>query len=387
MTLKNKLLGGLTPQAFLTAHWQKKPRLIRQAMTFDQPPLSTDSLMVLAYDEYVNARIVQTEYQGRPWHLEQGPFNDESFASLPSNDWTLLVSDCEKHYPELLELIKPFQFIPNWRIDDLMISYAAEGGSVGPHIDEYDVFLLQLDGTREWQIGEKINQENYIDGLDLKILETFTPTDTWRLAPGDMLYLPPRVPHHGVAVGGPCMTASIGFRAPVIRTLLEAVVEDIISSTPDMVLYQDPDLDLAGDPSEISAIAVDKIRALLKEKLDFDSPSFNTSVGRFLTEGQASCFSDEISSGIDIKAQWLSGCSVERNPFFRFASMQGDASMSLFMNGQHYELPNHFAGDIKQLCNAQQLSIADCQHGDQPEWIALLESLFNEQALCFVDNE
>ena len=386
MTLKNTLLGGLSPQAFLNTHWQKKPLLIRQAMQFEQPPLHADELAALAGDEDINARVVKTTYQGRPWHVDYGPFDEKYFASLPDKDWTLLVNDCEKHRPELLTLTQPFQFIPNWRTDDLMISYAAEGGSVGPHIDEYDVFLLQLDGIREWQIGDKVSQENYIDGLDLKILETFTPTKTWRLAAGDMLYLPPRVAHHGVAVDGTCMTASIGFRAPMVRALLETIVEEIISKTGDAELYQDPDLSLAEDPAEISTAVVEKMRALLKQKLDLDRPDFNTSVGRFLTESHTDYFSDEIPS-IDIKTRWVEKSPIERNPFFRFASMQSTTSISLFVNGQNYELPNHFAADIKQLCNASQLSISDCQYGDQPEWIALLQTLFEEQALCFVDDK
>ena len=249
-----------------------------------EPPISAEKLAGLACEDDVNARIVQEHHSEGAWRASYGPFTENDFTDLPDSHWTLLVSDCEKHLPHLRSLIEPFRFIPDWRIDDLMISYAAESGSVGPHTDNYDVFLLQLEGVREWRISDKANPEDYIEGLELKILKSFRPDQIWRLEPGDMLYLPPHIAHHGLAHGGACMTASIGFRAPSWRDILQAYVEELILQTPENEYYQDPDLPLQDAPAEITAETTQKFRSLIQESLTSDDINFTNWLGRYLTE-------------------------------------------------------------------------------------------------------
>lgn len=200
-----QLLGGLTAREFLRDYWQRNPLLIRQAIPDFETPLSPDELAGLALEEEVESRIIAPGEQG-PWQLRQGPFKEEDFSTLPEREWTLLVQAVDQFVPEVAELVEPFKFLPSWRIDDVMISYAAPGGGVGPHYDNYDVFLLQGYGRRRWKIGQRCTSESPLqDNPDIKILAEFEQTDEWVLEPGDMLYLPPQLAHDGIAEDE-CMT-------------------------------------------------------------------------------------------------------------------------------------------------------------------------------------
>src|SRR5690348_813356 len=213
------LLGGLNPRDFLKRHWQKRPLLVRNAFPGFAPPLTAEELAGLACEEGVESRLVVQTRKAPGWKLSHGPFKHKVFTRLPKDRWTLLVQDVDKHLPVAAGLLEPFRFIPDWRIDDLMISYAADGGSVGPHVDAYDVFLLQAEGMRRWDISTAPHADADTPGLELKQIKGFKPEESWLLMPGDMLYLPPGVAHHGVAFGE-CMTFSIGFRAPSQSELL-----------------------------------------------------------------------------------------------------------------------------------------------------------------------
>ncbi|MGH8112125.1 MAG: cupin domain-containing protein, partial [Rhodanobacteraceae bacterium] len=215
---------GMPPARFLRDYWQKRPLLVRNAFADFAPPLAPDELAGLACMDGALARIV-VHGKSRPpdfglrrndgkWKVFTGPFNDATFTGLPDTTWTLLVQDADKWDEATAALLKPFGFIPSWRIDDVMISYATDGGGVGAHVDQYDVFLLQGLGQRHWSIDTRPNPPTaFRDDVPLKLLREFHPTHAWMLDPGDMLYLPPGVPHDGVAVGE-CMTFSIGMRAP-----------------------------------------------------------------------------------------------------------------------------------------------------------------------------
>ena len=183
---------GLTQQQFLEEYWQKKPLLIRQAFTDLRSPITTDELIELACEPDIESRLIQQNEQSGDWLLKSENLSEQDFEKLAATHWTVLVQDIDKHLAELQSVIDPFRFLPDWRYDDLMASYAPKSGSVGAHTDSYDVFLLQTMGTRRWQISDRpIMQPELISGLDLKILKTFDPDQSWDLAPGDMLYLPP----------------------------------------------------------------------------------------------------------------------------------------------------------------------------------------------------
>jgi 50S ribosomal protein L16 3-hydroxylase len=231
------LLGGLTPAQFMRRHWQKKPLLIRQAVADPLAPLSRDALFDLAGREGVESRLIARR-EGQ-WTLRHGPFARRALPPLSRPGWTLLVQGVDLHVEAAHELLQRFRFVPDARLDDLMISWASEGGGVGPHFDSYDVFLLQATGRRRWRIGRQTDLSLQPD-VPLKILQRFEPEQEFVLEPGDMLYLPPRWAHDGDAVGGDCMTCSIGFRAPQRGGLAGELLQRLGEDIDDPVLYQDP---------------------------------------------------------------------------------------------------------------------------------------------------
>ncbi|MES1161443.1 MAG: cupin domain-containing protein, partial [Rhizobacter sp.] len=223
--LPTPLLGGLSPQVFMRHHWQKKPLLVRQALPMTSSFVGRAELFALAAREGVESRLV-THRAGR-WSLRHGPLPRRALPPLAQREWTLLVQGLDLHLDSARALLERFRFVPDARLDDVMVSYASDGGGVGPHVDSYDVFLLQIHGVRRWRIG-RVKRPQLQPGVPLKILGNFVAQDEWRLEPGDMLYLPPGWAHDGVAEGE-CMTASIGFRAPggdeLARELLQRTLD------------------------------------------------------------------------------------------------------------------------------------------------------------------
>ena len=377
-------LGDLSPQNFLQDYWQKRPLLIRQAVPIIQTPISAEELAGLACEEDVNARIVQEHHCEGPWRASYGPFTESDFAALPDTHWTLLVSDCEKHLAHLRSLTEPLRFIPDWRMDDLMISYAAESGSVGPHTDNYDVFLLQLDGVREWRISGEANTEDYIEGLELKILKSFQPEHIWRLEPGDMLYLPPHVPHHGIAYGGPCMTASIGVRARSWRDILQAYMEDLILQTPEDERYQDPDLQLQQDPAEITATTVEKFHTLIQNRLGSGKEHFTIWLGRYLSEQKCERIRDnsiKILTEKEFTNTLQTATRVEMDQFIRPAYSLDKTQLLFFADGQSYALQPQLLEDIQVLCKHRNISVGHFPHWQHSDLNNLFYRLYQEQII------
>ncbi len=260
-------LGDVPVDTFLAEYWQRKPLLVRQAFPNVEPPLSGDELAGLALEEEVESRLV---IGAGPWALRHGPFSEEDFADLPERDWTLLVQAVDLWVPEAAALKQRFSFLPPWRLDDVMVSFAVPGGSVGPHYDHYDVFLLQVSGRRHWLVSEYLDGDPpLVEGADLRILRDFQPVESWLLEPGDMLYLPPRVGHWGVAEDA-CMTCSVGFRAPTAAEMLGDMAVELMMRSNESYLRDPPlTVDMAGE--EISPAFVDQARALLRDVLDDDA--------------------------------------------------------------------------------------------------------------------
>lgn len=255
---------GMPAERFLRDYWQKRPLLIRGAFPDFQTPVMPEDLAGLACEEGALARLVTHDRATDGWTLRNGPFREEDFPGMPDHDWTLLVQDVDKWDPDVRALIEHFNFLPRWRMDDVMISFAATGGSVGAHVDQYDVFLLQAHGHRRWQIDASESTRGKRPPLDfrpdveLKLLRRFKPTHDWVLEPGDMLYLPPNVPHHGVAED-PCLTFSFGMRAPSSAELISDWLDDLVADADEAIRYQDPDLKLPEDPNEIDAAAMKRV--------------------------------------------------------------------------------------------------------------------------------
>lgn len=216
------LLGGLSPALFMRRHWQRKPLLVRQAWPGVQAPADRRQLFDLVERDEVESRCI--EQRGNQWRLRHGPMGRRSLPPRQRPGWTLLVQGLDLHLDAAHEMLRAFDFIPQARVDDLMLSYASDGGGVGPHVDSYDVFLLQVQGRRRWRIAPP-GDDSLVPGLPLRILAKFDAQSEWVLEPGDMLYLPPGWGHDGVAQGGDCMTASIGFRAPRAGELAGALLQ------------------------------------------------------------------------------------------------------------------------------------------------------------------
>lgn len=294
------LLGNLTPSQFMRRYWQKKPLLIRQAIPGVVPPLTRDALFELAADMDAEARLI-TYFRNR-WQLDHGPFEARALPSVNKREWTLLVQGADLHDDAARALLERFRFVPDARLDDLMISYATDGGGVGPHFDSYDVFLLQVHGKRRWRIGAQTDLSLRED-LPLKVLEHFEPTEEWVLEPGDMLYLPPHIAHDGIAEGE-CMTCSIGFRAPSAGELTGqflyylaergALRHDKRADT----LYRDPRQPAVDRPAQLPAAMVEKVEAVLNG-IRWTPREIESFLGSYLSEPKSNVVFDTPDEPLD----------------------------------------------------------------------------------------
>jgi 50S ribosomal protein L16 3-hydroxylase len=274
---------GMSPAAFLRDYWQKRPLLIRQALPGFVSPVSPDDLAGLSCIEGTLGRLIRHDRRRDRWQLENGPFAEERFASLGQRDWTLLVQDVDRWDPDVRALLGLVGFLPRWRVDDVMISYAVPGGSVGAHVDQYDVFLLQGLGQRRWQIDARPNPPlGFREDAPIRLLKAFEASHDWVLEPGDLLYLPPAVPHNGVAETE-CLTLSLGMRAPSAAEMLAAFAAQQALDLDESIRYADPDLKPATDPGEIDAATLTRVRATLSAALQMDDAALADWFGRFLS--------------------------------------------------------------------------------------------------------
>ena len=280
------LLGGLSPARFMRLHWQKKPLLVRQAWPDVLPPLPRSALFDLAGSEDVESRLIVR--QDGQWRVRRGPLKRRALPPASRAGWTLLVQGLDLHVSAAHAMLSRFRFLPAARLDDLMVSWASEGGGVGPHTDSYDVFLLQVQGRRRWQVG-RVRQPVLVDGAPLKLLRDFRPTQDWLLEPGDMLYLPPGWGHDGVAVGGDCMTCSVGFRAPAAGELSRDLLMRLADDGEDegdaraAALYRDPQQPATVTPGAVPAALLDFARAAIARQLA-DPDALARVLGERLTE-------------------------------------------------------------------------------------------------------
>lgn len=352
---------GIDQQRFLDEYWQKKPLLIRDAFPNFATPLPADELAGLSLETDVTGKIITRDKNGA-YHLENGPFSEDRFDTLTGNNWSLLVTDVEKHLPQFATYLQPFRFIADWRIDDLMVSYAPDGASVGAHIDEYDVFLLQASGVRSWSIDERKDISHTLRGDgDLKILDNFQATATWDLNPGDMLYLPPMLAHHGIAKGNECTTWSIGFRAPRMPDIVARLAE-LISEDMPMTRYTDSSLTPA-IPGEISDATLQAFRDCWNNAAILEDHDFAKLLGRCLTESNATVeppgpeaqSSDEICS--------VNQPLMQKSPFSQFAWRR-----------LHQEKAMLFVDGTSRICSLE-LAMALCA---TPLWFDVRQHLLTE---------
>lgn len=337
---------GMPPARFLRDYWQKRPLLIRNAFPGFVSPISPEDLAGLACEEAALSRLVAHDRAHDRWLLRHGPFDEAMFPQLGDHDWTLLVQDVDKWDADIAALLPAFDFLPRWRIDDVMVSFAATGGSVGAHVDQYDVFLLQAQGQRRWQVDASGNPPlDFRDDVELKLLREFTPTHEWVLGPADMLYLPPGVPHHGVAVD-PCLTFSIGMRAPASAELLGDFVDTLAADADEAVRYRDPDLTPAVDPNEIDAAAMGRVVEALNALRMNDPDRLGDWFGRFITLYRSA---GEVAGPpvppprIEVEWDLGQGARLLRHPWSRMAWRKAGKGGRLFVSGRELVLPRRDA--------------------------------------------
>lgn len=344
------LLGGISAEEFLSEYWHKKPLLIRQAIPGFQPLLSKADLFDMAGRDDVESRLIS--FFGKHWEMQSGPH--EQIPVKEKKDWTLLIQGVNLHNDAADALLRQFRFIPDSRLDDLMISYAADGGGVGPHFDSYDVFLLQAHGQRKWRIGAQ-KDLSLVEGMPLKILRNFKAEQEFVLEPGDMLYLPPKYAHDGVAIGE-CMTYSIGFRAPSYQELGESFLHFMSESIDLPGRYADPDLKLTTKPAEISTEMLDDISAEIA-KIRFTDDDILIFLGEHLTEPKPSVFFTGPEKPLTPKrfqqAAIKNGLKLSRKSQMLYKGKH------VFINGESFAVGREDKTSLTQLANQRELDGSD----------------------------
>ena len=354
------LLGGLTATQFMHRHWQKKPLLVRQAIPQFKPPVERKELFALAAQESVESRLVQ-QVKGA-WKLRHGPFQRRALPGLQTPDWTLLVQGVDLHHDGAHRLLQQFRFVPEARLDDLMISYASQGGGVGPHFDSYDVFLLQAHGRRRWRIGRQ-KDLTLREGIPLRVLAQFEPEEQFVLEPGDMLYLPPRYAHDGIAEDE-CMTYSIGFRSPARAELAQELLVRLAEDTGEddtAIRYRDAGQSAMAQPAAIPAQLQEFARDALSRALA-QPRVLERALGEYLTEPKPSVWFEPGAAGV-----MLEGVRLDRR-----SRMVYDAH-HVFINGESYRAGGRDATLMRQLADQRQLSARELARASD-DALALLSS-------------
>ncbi|MDR2154671.1 MAG: cupin domain-containing protein [Burkholderiaceae bacterium] len=342
-----QLLGGLTPACFMRRHWQKKPLLVRQAMPGFKPLLSRAALLDLAAGDDVESRLL--DRGGGRWRLRHGPFTRRALPPFSRPQWTVLVQGVDLHHEGANALMRQFRFVPDARLDDVMISYATDGGGVGPHFDSYDVFLLQAHGQRRWRIGRQ-KDLTLVDGLPLKILAHFEPEEEHLLDPGDLLYLPPRWAHDGVAVGE-CMTYSIGFRQPtrgeLVRELLQRLADEAGDALGD-VAYRDPGQPATATPAMLPPAMLDFARDAMTRALP-GPVRLAMLLGEVMTEPKPSVWFDSSNDETPLAG----ALRLDRRTRILYDERY------IFINGESYRASGRDARLMRRLADGRALSAAD----------------------------
>ena len=362
------LLGGLSPAAFMRRHWQKKPLLIRQAVPDAAALLGRAALFELATQQQVESRlVVGSDAGGGHWTMRQGPLPRRALPPLKRPGWTLLVQGVDLHLDAAHGLINRFRFVPDARLDDVMVSYASDGGGVGPHVDSYDVFLLQLHGRRRWRIGRQ-RDLRLREGLPLKILRDFQPEQEFMLDAGDMLYLPPKYAHDGVAMGA-CMTLSVGFHAPARGDLAGELLQRLAQDAQELAgsgLYRDPEQEAVATPAAIPWQLQEFAREALMQVAQ-DPAVLHRALGEYLTEPKAQVWFESREGGL----QPATAIRLDRK-----TRMMYDAG-HVFINGESFRAGGRDATLMRRLADTRTLGATDHQRAS-----AAARSLLEEWSLA-----
>jgi 50S ribosomal protein L16 3-hydroxylase len=379
-------LGELSPQQFLNRYWQKEPVVIRQAFRNFPCPVTPEELGGLALEAEVESRLIQQIPDAPHWLVTNGPFTEDDLTSLPDTHWTLLIQEINKHIIEFAQLQDRFCFLPNWRLDDVMVSFAPEGGTVGPHADNYDVFIIQGTGERRWQINcQEPGYDDLIPDLPLRIMKEMVVEQEWILQPGDMLYLPPGVAHHGVALND-SISISVGFRAPTVGDLLSGFYGDAIAARPTSSFISDPDLAYQQNCGEISLSSRHQIRDVIRA-LATDDASIDRWFGSYITDIRPGHYLPEPDTAMtpaQLQQQLQTYPEIWRSEYARYAYIENDQGMTLFVAGEEFPLDKGLTTLGKLLCSQRHFTATELQPWLE-SGINLLAELYNLGALYFSD--
>ncbi|SEA42252.1 cupin domain-containing protein [Alkalimonas amylolytica] len=378
--------GSLTIEQFLAEYWQQKPLLIKGGFANFQDPISADELAGLALDEQVDGRLIQKD--GGNWQLDEGPF--DSFDKYGDQNWTLLVQAVDYWQPDAARLLEPFRFIPNWRIDDLMVSFSAPGGGVGPHLDQYDVFIIQGMGKRRWRVGmPDASLEQFCPHPRLLQVSDFNACIDDVMEPGDILYIPPGCPHDGISLE-PSLNYSVGFRAPAQKDLIGGLADYLLDFQIEGERFNDPGRLRSLSPGEINSRDLGQVRQLMQQLLaddDLLSHWFGSYISQAkreldLQEPEPHYQAEEIAEYLD------EGSVLGRLGGLRCCYQQAKAEgdVQLFINGDRFPLPANEIDSARLLTDRSQLTEAECRHFVQtPERLAFITQLINQGYWYFVE--
>lgn len=383
------ILGGMSARVFLTDYWQKQPLLIRQAAADFVVPLDANELAGLAMEEEVESRLVlENSPTQQPWQLRTGPFTENDFAQLPAQEWTLLVQALDHWVPEVQELKERFRFLPSWRLDDVMASYATIGGSVGPHYDQYDVFLVQVAGKRRWQVlAPKEYKDQHIPNSDLHILAEFTPNPAmdWEVEQGDILYIPPNFAHYGRALDNDCMTYSIGFRAPSMQDVLHGI-SDKISDIDDSQKqrFAAPSDNDEPHHAQIHDSDIDYLTQTLQQFIN--RPDLLADwLGTYMSEVKYPEHHADLNQS---DVQMALNAAQQGALFFRpgdarlcYYQQPQDKALALYCNGDKLVISNEFESFIQAICDQTEFDFSDILLQNNEAIIKILRFLISKQGL------
>lgn len=376
-------------ETFLRDYWQKKPLLIRGSGNFADP-ISPDELAGLACEAIVESRLVESDAARKGWTVRHGPFAEKDFSALPDTHWSLLVQAVDQWHEGVREMLREFDFIPRWRIDDVMISFASDGGGVGPHFDYYDVFLIQGLGRKRWQLGGKVDSRSpLLPGTDLRLLQNFRAEEDWIVEPGDILYLPPNLAHYGTAIGD-SVTYSIGFRTPSVAEILDDFSAALVQDLPPDLRYLDTAPRMPAQAGELRTEVAEQILALLRAQL-LDTRRAGRWFGRYMTAPKYPELSNASAEPLSAEAllAWLAdGEVLLRNPAARLAFTRHEDGAELYADGHLLPCSLALSPLLPQLCDpfTEPLDWLDAFLASA-EGAQLITDLYNHGCLYLADDE
>lgn len=361
---------------FLRHYWQKKPLLIRHSGRPFVDPVDPDELAGFACEDFIESRLVSNDPTTGKWTLRNGPFTEQDFSRLPETHWSLLVQAMDQWHEGVRDMLRDFAFIPSWRIDDIMISFASDGGGVGPHFDYYDVFLIQGLGKKRWRLGGHVDSTSpLLPDTDLRLLQTFNTTEDWIVEPGDILYLPPNIAHHGVAIGD-SITYSIGFRTPSVAEIIDDLGSDVMQELREDQRYLDTAPQLPVRAGEITPQISGQLIELLQTHL-LDPEKLARWFGRYMTSPKYPELvspSAEMLSPQQLRQALVEGAVLVRNPASRFAFVDnGIDTAELHVDGNTIPCPAAIAPLLPAVCD---------KNAADPDWSRLLND--NEESANLV---